>query len=304
MHRFRHTIQLVTIMVCFAWGGLQFTSDVLAQPTDSTALLAASDKQTETEYPGLPSGVAHAVRSIVATQQVINSTTGEAEIASGVIVNDQQILTAGHAVSHDGRIACSNTSVVSPGLLTNASASSDSATHVSARYNDSDDVAVVTVQSSDNFKSLPNISIAETKLKKGDTVYFINYQPTNDGKLRSPNSKGYDKPVVFSGTVVDADSGRVTIATGGGKSYGSGTAVDNLVRRGASGGAIVNAQGELVGLSVASESLAANRTATSIMTDYRVALPVSTNYQLAYMQPVTQGLLGELQSTAVSCTAN
>jgi hypothetical protein len=168
-------------------------------------------------------------------------------------------------------------------------------------------LAVLTVRNSENFRNLPNITLATERLKPGETVYFINFQPTADGRVRSPlaadavqGAADYSKPAVFSGLVVQSENKRAVIATGYSKSYGLGIA-DNTVRKGASGGAIVNVRGELVGLSVASQSLQANRTATSIANEYAINLPGNFQYQVAYMQPVSQSLVQYVQSTTVSC---
>lgn len=301
MHHFRHTIQLLVVVACLIWGGLQVRSEVFAQPgITSTADVTESAEEIESQYPDLPPAVAHSVRSVVAMQQILDETTQRGVIASAVIISDQQVLTAAHNINKSGHLACDNTSVVAQGMLTHAATSTDVVTHASAEYNKKNDLAVMTVQASDNFRALPNLTIANRLPEAGDTVYFINFQPTADGKVRSPAAPAdYSKPAVFSGAVLGEKPNGIAIATGHGKSYGLGIA-DNMVRKGASGGAIVNAQGELVGLSVSSESLQANRSASSLAAEYKVRLPES-RYQIAYMQPVGQAAVENIQSTTISC---
>jgi len=305
MHHVKHTVRVVVIMACLIWGGLQTGSSVLALTKESDASYSQSDDELESQYPGLPIEVARSIPSVVATQRITDQTTNKGAVASGVIINGQQILTAGHTVGHDGRVACANTSVLASSFISDAATSSDIVTHASVVHNKTTDVAVLTLRASDNFTSMPDVKISDRKLSVGDTVYFINYQPTADGAVRSPLSDiaANTTPVIFNGTVIKDAAGRTTIATGSGKSFGAGSE-DNLVRKGASGGAIVNSHGELVGLSVASESLAANRSASSVKKEYGVSLPVSAKYQIAYMQPINQALVKDLQSTTISCVVN
>lgn len=309
MHHFRHTVQLLVVVACLIWGGLQIRSEVFAQPASAAMVVTESEQDIESQYPDLPPAVARSIRSVVATQQVLNQATQHGVVASAVIVNDQQVLTAAHNINKDGRLACGNTSIVAPGMLTHAATSQDAVTHASAQYDKKHDLAVMTVQSSANFRDLPNITIADRLPEAGDTVYFVNFQPTADGKVRSPAAAAssnaaadYSKPAVFSGIVLGKKPNGIAIATGYGESYGLGVA-DNLVRKGASGGAIVNVRGELVGLSVSSESLLADRDASSLAAEYKVRLPAS-RYQVAYMQPVGEAAIERVQNVTVSCTTS
>lgn len=305
MHRFRHIIQMLVVAICLFWGGQQITQQVFAQQDNETAVLSDSDTEIEDQYPDLPVEVARSIRSVVATQQLLNDATNQGQVASGVVINDQQIITAGHTVG-GGSLMCANTSVVASGLVSRATASSDRVTHAAFQYTPGIDLAVMTLQAGDNFRSLPDVKLASELPKKGETVYFINFQPAADGQVRNPAAESkpgavdYTKPAIFSGIVAQSKNDRVTIATGYSKSYGLGTA-DNMVRKGASGGAIVNVRGELVGLSVASESLQATHNATSLASKYGIAVPSNFAYQLAYMQPVSQTLIDNLQTTTISC---
>jgi len=305
-------IQLLAVLGCLTWGGYQVTSNALAQTdtTEEPAIVNTTDQDIERLYSQLPPEVARVIPSVVATLQV-NDNQKQGTVASGVIINGEQILTAGHNVEGDSGLACRQTTVIAPGLLTSAAASSDVVTHASVSYGKSSDLALLTLRSGDNFKALPDIKLSQRPPEKGDRVYFINFQPTADGTVRSPASpvtadpsKDYSKPAVFSGRVLGRSNHGVAIATGGGVSLGIG-APDVLARKGASGGAIVNERGELVGLSVSSESLLADRSAASIAKEYQLVLEdAGKRYQVAYMQPVDGGLVKHLQASMISCASS
>jgi hypothetical protein len=305
MHHLRHIIQLLIVAICLFWGGLQLTAEVFAQQADRAGVLSDSDTDIEDQYPDLPVEVARSIRSVVATQQLLNDATNQGQVASGVVINDQQVITAGHAMG-GGSLMCVNTNVVASGLVSKATASSDPVTHAAFQYTPGIDLAVMTLRASDNFRNLPDVKLAAEQPQKGETVYFINFQPTADGHIRNPAAEtkpgdvDYTKPAIFSGVVAQSKKDRVTIATGYSKSYGLGPA-DSMVRKGASGGAIVNVRGELVGLSVASESLQATHNAASLAVKYGIGVPSNFHYQLAYIQPVSQGLIDNLQTTTISC---
>jgi hypothetical protein len=304
--KYRHAAQITAILACLVWGGYQITDRALAQSNYTPMVVTETDQELASAYPGVPVKVARSIRSVIATQQITNQATKQGLIASGVIINGQQVLTAGHNVQADDGLACSQTKVIAPGLLSNATASQDAVTHASVRYGKSEDMAVLTVQSSENFSSLPAVTLASRQPETGDTVYFINYQPTADGKIRSPGvqvtsnpATDYSKPAVFSGIVLGSTKNGLAIATGHGQSFGNG-APDTMLRKGASGGAIVNTKGELVGLSVSSESLLANKTSAAIRKEFGIQLS-EQRYQIAYMQAVGKLTVDQLRSSMISC---
>lgn len=308
MFRLRHSAQLLIILACLVWGGYQITSNVLAQPEDEPSSVGSAVVQDgqmlDSEYPGLPTAVAEVVKAVVATQRITGGDSGPVQngfAGSGVAINDHQILTAGHNVEDGKGLACSQTLVLASGVLSRASATKEVVNYASVEYGDDDDIAVLQVAPSSNFRNLPDVKLAQRMPQAGETVYFINYQPAADGTARTPFAKdtAYAEPAVFSASVLGTGDRRFAVATGGGKSFGRGVA-DVVLRKGASGGAIVNGKGELVGLSVASQSLAANRSAASILKEYQVNLP-EQNYQVAYMQQVDGALVGRLQTGMVSC---
>lgn len=309
MLKYRHAFQATAVLGCMLWGGYQITSDVFAQPLDDQLMTVVENSEDlAVRYPDLAPEIARAISSVVATQQVLDASTGQGVVASGVIINDYQILTAGHNVEADKGLSCSQTSVLTGGLVSSATASRDAVTHASVRYGDNQDMAILNVDSSLNFQSLPDAKLANRQPKKGEIVYFVNFQPTADGNVRSPaipassNAQtDYSKPAIFTGTVLGSDDNGLAIATGHGKSFAAGAA-DTMLRKGASGGAILNAKGELVGLSVSSKSLAMDNTAKTIAKKYGLQLP-EAQYQVAFMQPITKTLVKQLQSSTVSCGA-
>jgi S1-C subfamily serine protease len=306
MHRIRHTIQSLIILSCLFWGGYQMSATVSASPLAARTAYANSDDELAALYPGLPLEVAKTVPSVVATQQVLDQASDKGVVASGVILNDRQIVTAGHNVENDGRVACAQTSVLAPGAFADAAASKTSVSQAAVRYGQNTDLAVLTVQADDNFRALPDVKLARQMPQKGDMLYFINFQPTAEGALRNPLLKAsgdpatdYSKPAIFGAMYLGSTADGMSLATGFGQSYGRG-APDIMVRKGASGGAVINARGELVGLTVSTDSLAAERSGASITAEYGVRLP-QQNYQVAHMQPVTQEVVRNMQKTTVTC---
>jgi hypothetical protein len=305
-HLIRRGLMAVAIVACLGWGGYQLGNQDLSAAIPPRPGVIVSDGEIARQYPGLPVAVARAERSVVATRQMLKSDAVKAIIASGVIINGNQVATAGHNVEDSSSIGCKNFQVITPGVFEDSGANKDPVIGVSFNHAKSTDVAVLTVQTGVNFQSLPPVRIASRPPSAGQTVYFINYQPTAEGKLRSPSVKpsldsrqDYSRPAIFAGTVVGTSPNGVAIVTGYGKSLGRG-APDVMVRKGASGGAVVNSDGELVGLSVSSESLQADLSSGTVYQMFGYE-PPDGKYQLAYMQPVNPAILGRLQSSTISC---
>ncbi len=278
--------------------GAQRSAPTLAL-TNGTAITTPTVIADE-RYNGLPAGVVRSIKSVVAVQRITNSNSwNNAVVASGVILSDHQILTAGHTTQNNGVTSCAQTRIDTPGLLTPAAASSYSVVSASATHTESTDLAVMAISADKNFRVLPAIVLATKLPLPGDSVYFINYQPKSDGTIRDPLSRTSGVPAVFNGTVIGGDAQGLVIAAGAGTSYGLGER-ENLLRKGASGGAIVNDKGELVGLSVSSDSLDANRSAQYIGANYGISLP-DRLYQVVNGQIIDRTLLGRLQSSMTSC---
>lgn len=257
------------------------------------------------EYVDLPPPVSQAVPGVVALQRITDdvATHGNAysaEVASAVIISDKEALTAGHSLMSNNSLVCSNTILAAPGAQNSRNASRETVTGASALHNQRQDIGLVTVEPSSNFQQLARLQVSTAVPKTGDLVYFVNFQPTADGKTRSPLLAGdVARPAVFSGSFVVIKDGNLVIATGQGQNYGLGVA-DTLVRKGASGGAVLDAKGRLIGLSVTSDSLRADQSAASIMRDYHVKLPPGA-YQLAFAQRVSDQLVAQLRASQAPC---
>lgn len=291
-------VKIAVAVGLLSWGGYLLTNSVRALGASNTVV---NDGITiESEYPDLPQPVAKSIQSVVSLQRLTASGSHSGWVASGVILNDRQVLTAGHATDDGGKsLSCANMSVAVPGFMTAAAASRLPALFGSAEYGESVDLALLTVKADANFRNLPPVTLASARPKAGDTVFFINYQPKADGTARNPLAEDEDDPAVFSGVVIGTEKHGLAVATGGGQSYGHGDP-ETMLRKGASGGAVVNAQGELIGLSVSSESLQANRSAAYISHMYGIQLP-ARQYQVGNVQTIDSSILTRLQSSLTSC---
>jgi len=292
-------VKMALAVGLISWGGYALSNDVRAMGASNTVV---NDGVTiESEYPDLPQAVAKSIQSVVSLQRLTASGSRNGWVASGVILNNHQVLTAGHATDDGGKsLSCSNISVAVPGFMTAAAASRLPATYGSAEYGETVDAALLSVKADTNFRNLPAVTLASAPPKAGDTVFFINYEPRADGTLRNPLAEDSNDPAVFSGVVIGTGKHGLAVATGAGQSYGHGDP-ETMLRKGASGGAVVNARGELVGLSVSSESLQANRSADYIALNYGVRLPAH-QYQVGNVQLLDSTLLTRLQSSLTSCS--
>jgi hypothetical protein len=291
------------VLVCLGWLGFHGLFNTQADQTTASPQVAVATSQTlpanQKLYPDLPKAVANAVTSVVAVQRV----TGVADTgitASGVILNTSQVLTAGHTVDDgSGNLACSQAVVQAPGLLSVSAASSNQVTYGALRHTSDVDLAILSVLADSNFRALPKVTLVQNPPHKGDTVYFVNFQPRADGKLRSPTDADNHDPVIFSGTVLGQSPDGLAVATGQGRSYGLGEAT-NMLRKGASGGAVFDGAGHLVGLSVSTDSLQADRSPAEIYTKYGVSLP-SGQYQVAQIQQLDTQTVTSIQSAITPC---
>jgi hypothetical protein len=295
------------LVVLFAIAGYVATTRTFAENNDDNAILETNAQLLE-KYPGLPVAVARSVNTVVATQQVTDAADRQGIVASGVILSGDSVLTAAHNVRQpNGTVACSQLTVAATGLLTGAAASRDRVSYASSnKYKDAADLALLTVEGSENFKNMPKAVLAKKPPQVGETVYFINFQPTVDGKIRTPTNQlsnnpttDYSKPAIFSGIVASVDKDDIVVATGAGVSYGLGVK-DVVVRKGASGGAVVNERGELIGLSVSSDSLETDTTAASIAKEYGEKLP-EHQYQIAHIEPVAENMIKDLAQSLTAC---
>lgn len=298
-------VRTLLVVGCLGWVVFIAVFSPSAQPVTDNGMQTANatpvqaTKPNTELYPDLPPAVANAISSVVAVQRVTGANN-QGLAASGVILGKDQVLTAGHEIdSGNGVLACSQTSVVGPGVLTPGSASSNPVLAAALRHTDTLDMALLQIKSDTNFQALPSITIAQGEPESGSTVYFINFQPKGDGQQRIPTNKDASTPAVFSGTALGGTEKGFAIATGGGQSYGL-DGDDNILRKGASGGAVVNEKGELLGLSVSSDSLEADKSAASLARMYGITLPAGY-YQLAYVQPPGVDVVARLQASLAAC---
>jgi hypothetical protein len=75
---------------------------------------------------------------------------------------------------------------------------------------------------------------------------------------------------------------------------------EQFLRQGGSGGPVFDIQGRLAGLSVSTDALQPQVSARQIADRFGVRLPAG-QYQIAYVQPVSQALLERLQSGLSRC---
>lgn len=200
----------------------------------------------------LPGQIAIAARRAVSIQ--VGYTVNQ---ASGVRYDNDTVITAGHVVSdeHTHKLLplqknCENLDAYAPGGNHGLEAAHDK---VAAIYDDTTDVAAFTLGNTLN--GMPQINdtldVATTPPKVGDVVYFVNYEPTGDHKMRSPtaDTEAYRQPAIYGGVVMRSTVGDPTIEVLTGlKSYG--VVPDTNSRPGASGGAVfevVNGKAEYLG---------------------------------------------------------
>jgi hypothetical protein len=92
-----------------------------------------------------------------------------------------------------------------------------------------------------------------SKTELGETVFFSNYQPDQEGRSRDPEGPYtkeeaiHSQPALYAGVVVEHVTPTMDLIATNLKSYGA--IADTKADHGASGGPVFNEQGELVGLS-------------------------------------------------------
>jgi len=199
---------------------------------------------------------------------------------SGVKIGPRHILTAGHAFrNQNGSIfpqaTCIDNAVIQ-GYSSNGHLIESKAKKIASSYNIKDSVAdVALIETVNPINELPSFSLSDTPIISGEGLYFINYEPTSYGAPRYPTQ--YERllryPAMFGGIALPTTSTSIphdTLVQLGLKSYGR--VPDSRIRQGASGGAVADRNGFLVGISD----------------------DESNNGDYAYVQPVTQNLLRAL----------
>ncbi|HSD55703.1 MAG TPA: trypsin-like peptidase domain-containing protein [Candidatus Saccharimonadales bacterium] len=149
---------------------------------------------------------------------------------------------------------------------------------------------------------LPKVS-----LDPGEVLFTANYEPTAEGNIRSPQNRDeLQDPAIYNMMVLgeDATSGLIAVLERG-KSYG--TMEENRSRKGASGGAVVNPNGELV----ATIEAGMHDDATLKEVEFELAMiamhndnPAIRNIEVKksdsihYLQPITQSDVDKLAAKA------
>lgn len=184
---------------------------------------------------------------------------------SGVYLGNGFILSAGHGLKTPQNqplapgVRCSN--YVASGGSQNGLSYSAPVNQVAARYDPGKNVDIsvlrfspATLQSLDQMGvQLPtrdDIEIAPEPPRPGETLYFINWEPTPSEALRDPMSQNprLMKPAVYAGVVTQAE-GTTALTFTDIREYNIGGIPEADSQPGASGGEVLNSLGQLVGLS-------------------------------------------------------
>lgn len=290
---------------------------------------AAAKGAAELDVLNLPESLPAAVESLQDNAVAIGAI---GVIGSGIALDERRILTAGHVLYDDdedkldppGSQELASFKINDTGMCGDVivhSTSTEAArfdTAGVARYGASVDVYRSTGTTDHGFDEpdlallqssweLPfdtqPVPIAETKAAVGEPVYFINYQPDDQGMHRSPNAgrlsdyqleQGYDEPALFAGFVVGGNAGGDTFHVATMKSYGM--IQDSEARGGGSGGLVANGNGEVVG--VLSAVYTEPFDAASMPHNFGVAIKNAPASQIdvSIVQPVTQEYINDLNS--------
>lgn len=188
---------------------------------------------------------------------------------SGIDLGNGYIFSAGHGLRAPNNtpltsLECGN--FVVSGTSPNGTAFSAPANQAVAEFTgiNQTDVAMYRLSAdtrqelADSGATLPEtqtLRIAKEPPKRGDTLYFVNYEPTATGESRGPfaDSPDLEHPAVFAGVVLGVHDGIASVVTDI-RSYGDGSP-DKVGRDGSSGGLVLNAFGELVGASDSGDSI-------------------------------------------------
>jgi hypothetical protein len=171
--------------------------------------------------------------------------------------------------------------------MTVATTGVEPVTSAAVRYGDGTDAALL-------FREPVNrttVGIATGTARRGDTVYFANWQNRADGAARKT-------PALFSGTVLGKADGGYLLAVRNDAGYDLPS--DGLLRRGGSGGAVFDTDGRLLGVSVSVDALSATHSAGQLRRNHGVRLPAGW-YQVTKAQAVDARLVTSLRAVAQPC---
>jgi lipoate-protein ligase A len=106
------------------------------------------------------------------------------------------------------------------------------------------------------------------------------------------------QPAIFRGVILGYNQNGYSIATN--IDAHTNSAADTILRKGGSGGAVLNTDGQLIALSVSINSLSPDSSADNLASAYHVRLPKG-NYQLAKAQMVDRSTVDSLQTSLTRC---
>lgn len=177
------------------------------------------------------------------------------------------------------------------------------------------DIAII--QAKDKSKSLPGqatLSAAKSPVRLDEPVFFVNYQPVSKKEFRSPAesmaaalnnspipSDNVTTPAIYGGVISGkASNGDIEVVTGL-KSYDQ--AGDIAIKEGSSGGAVLNASGNLIGESIA---LYPQEKKRLLEEQFGFRLKPSKNIgnlTMALIQPINRRLLTSLKEKLAKAKA-
>ena len=265
----------------------------------------------------LPDAVAEQIPNVVS---IINNipVLSESGICSGVRIDKHDYLSAGHcdySLASDALPFCTelsvgSTSIISPdGVILKATKKAgnyggDTSGIWRGDVNSmSDDTLLIETDAEPRPYTTPTQYGEPSMVTTGMPLYLVNYEPTADGKLRSPFNKylteselnaGLNKPAIFGAIALMQYANGMIAAISGDKPYSSPPETD--VRGGASGGPVYDQNGSLIGTAV---NLINYSSLSEAERDFGVSITgisEKTDVNVFLIQDITPSLVSELQS--------
>ncbi len=271
----------------------------------------------------LPKAVEEKVGSVLDVGVKIPGTD-PLSAASGVKIvgahgEENIVLTAGHLLVQSAdrpskEFTCRDLVLAGRGDGNDFMVGIDYVKRAQASFNDDDtvpDLTILKMGQSESFSQLPSSEISDSAPSIGDSVFFVNYEPTSDKIERDPtsaNSNGLDSPETlpaeYPGEVVGISPTGAYVVLTGLRSYGLGYP-DTTTRPGASGGPVYNSEGKIIGLVTRVSTNPVEKEYLEAL--YRVHLNDAsdkTNLSISYVQPVTPNLIASFEQALNGQTDN
>ncbi len=219
----------------------------------------------------------------------------EGSTGSGVRISETEIATVGHVTAENPDINCGDFTVTGQDVdgerVYQSGVTGEAGSYLS-KYDSADaydvpDFAIMTVDPQ-RIEGLGLAQIREEPLQVGEPVFFINYQPVEEGGAdRAPLEQApYSEPAIYGGIVADTDGQLVNVITDL-QSYGE--IPDDTSRGGASGGPLFDREGSLVG--VASQAEEGGLLDPSLAFGVNLEGYPGQTVSLTKVQPITEDLL-------------